>query len=107
MSPDGALFATGGKDNYANVYDLATRKRVQGLKHPGEVNGLAFTPDGKFLATGCTDARIRIFDAKTVDEFSASVGRATSALDLPKRAFEGVMAATERTRSSRSATPAS
>jgi WD40 repeat protein len=47
------------------IFDLATRKKIHNLKHPGPVNGLAFTPDNRFLATGCMDSRIRIFDVKT------------------------------------------
>ncbi len=65
LSADDALLVTGGKDNFANVFDLRTRKRLHVLKHPGEVNGLAFTPDGRHLATGCTDSRIRVYDTRT------------------------------------------
>jgi WD40 repeat protein len=65
LAPNDNLLATGGKDTYANVFDLGTRKRVHSLKHPGEVNGLAFTPDSRHLVTGCSDSRIRVFDMKT------------------------------------------
>lgn len=67
LAPNDNLLATGGKDNFVQVFDLGTRKKLHSLKHPGEVNGLAFTPDSRHLATGCTDSRIRIFDMKTGD----------------------------------------
>jgi WD40 repeat protein len=65
VSPNDSLVASGGKDNYAIVHDLGTHKKLHSLKHPGEVNGLVFTPDSRFLVTGCTDARIRVFDMST------------------------------------------
>jgi WD40 repeat protein len=65
LSPNDALVASGGKDNYANVFDLKTKKKVQSFKHPGEVNGVAFTPDNKYLVTGCSDKQIRAYDVAT------------------------------------------
>jgi WD40 repeat protein len=65
LAPNDNLLATGGQDNYVNVFDLGARKRIHGLKHPASVNGLVFTPDSRHLATGCADSRIRIFDMKT------------------------------------------
>jgi WD40 repeat protein len=68
LSPDNNLLASGGKDTYANVFDLRTRKKLHRLKHPGEVNGLVFTPDSRHLLTGCTDSRIRVFDVSTGEQ---------------------------------------
>jgi WD40 repeat protein len=65
LAPNDTLLASGGKDTYANVFDLGTRKKVHSLKHPGEVNGLVFTPDSRHLVTGCSDSRIRVFDVKS------------------------------------------
>ena len=61
LAPNDALLASGGKDHYANVFDLKTKKKVQSFKHPNEVNGVLFTPNNKYLVTGCglADPRVR------------------------------------------------
>lgn len=94
VSPDGALLATGGKDNYANLFDLTTRKRTHGLKHAGEVNGLAFTPDGKYLATGCTDSRVRVFDARTGDRVAMFAAHARGTVTDLQFTSDGKLLAT-------------
>ncbi|HEY7429070.1 MAG TPA: WD40 repeat domain-containing protein, partial [Gemmataceae bacterium] len=73
MSPDGARFATTGADNIVKLWDRATGKELRQwdlhmpvLTGNGElrafVNTLAFTPDGKHLATGNTDATLYLLD---------------------------------------------
>jgi WD40 repeat protein/serine/threonine protein kinase len=39
----------------AHLWDPVTGNHVRSLRHPGWVTGLAFSPDGKRLLTGCTD----------------------------------------------------
>jgi WD40 repeat protein len=58
MSPTGTRFATAGTDNVVKVWDVASGKELRSwdlsrLSSPGRafVRNLAFTPDGKGLAT--------------------------------------------------------
>src|SRR5581483_7032695 len=67
LSADGKLLATAvNGQNAAQVWDLATGRALsQPLPHPGDEYGLfclGFSPDGKYLLTGCKDGQARLWD---------------------------------------------
>jgi WD40 repeat protein/transcriptional regulator with XRE-family HTH domain len=64
ISPDGRLLA-GGDDHDARVWDLATGTRLLLLPHPTGVNGVAFSADGKYLATAAKDGVARVWLVST------------------------------------------
>src|SRR3989344_3731084 len=37
-------------------------KEILTEKHPNQVDGIGFSPDGKYLATGCWDNNLRIYE---------------------------------------------
>ncbi len=54
FSPDARLLATAGDDGTARLWDVRTGKELRRLLHPADsyrVRRLAFSPDGKVLAT--------------------------------------------------------
>ena len=62
FSPDGTLLAT-GLDNTARLHEVATwRERAGFGGHKPYVNCLAFSPDGKTLATGDWQGTLRLWD---------------------------------------------
>ena len=84
------LFATGGWNGTARIWDLTTKKeKLPPLKHDcGHVYAVAFSPDGKFLATGSdeigkyaqlwdceTGKRIGVFEGHTKEVRSVAFSK--------------------------------
>lgn len=75
FAPKDRTLATGSSDGYVRFYDLSTGKETRKvLAHfydddakiePRPVAALAFSPDGARLATGGSDSRVCLWDAKT------------------------------------------
>jgi WD40 repeat protein len=52
----------------ARVFEAATGKELLSLAHQGIVSAVAFSPDGRWLATGSDDKTARVFDVATGKE---------------------------------------
>ncbi len=62
FSQNGKTLAYGGGDNNAILWDLSSRRRIATVKgHTSQVECLAFSPNGKMLATEGSDS-IRLWD---------------------------------------------
>jgi WD40 repeat protein len=81
ISPDGKTMAVGhgmlsrpGRPHVV-LWDLATGKPRATLKGHGErVNSVAFTPDGRTLASGSSDQTIKLWDVATGNELTTLRG---------------------------------
>jgi WD40 repeat protein/serine/threonine protein kinase len=70
IHPDGRHMAVAGKE-IVEVWDVVGHTKVHELRgHPGWVYGVAFSPDGKWLATGGQGGTIKLWDAVTGAERS-------------------------------------
>ncbi|MFH0992127.1 MAG: WD40 repeat domain-containing protein [bacterium] len=95
-SPDGNIFATGvgtnigvvpfAKNRDIQLWDAMTGEEIRSLKEPGrgerlldykpDAHSLAFSPDGKILAAGCSDKTIKLWDVATGEFLTSFEGHA-------------------------------
>ncbi len=65
-TPDGGLLVSGGDDNLVSVWDAARGERIVVLRgHKAEVKGLAFSPDGRTIASTGRDLALRMWHVPT------------------------------------------
>jgi len=55
------MLASSGNDAFVRLWNPQSGKRLQILPHPCPVFSLAWSPDGRLLASGCFDGRIRVW----------------------------------------------
>lgn len=64
-SPLGDRLSWGAQDGSAYLWNPQDRQLVGTLEHGDTVRGLAFSPDGRILATGAQNGLVSFFDART------------------------------------------
>ena len=64
FNPKGTQLATAGEDG-VRIWDLDSGKEVLTLEGAGSIYGVAFSPNGQYLATGGPNGSARIWDAST------------------------------------------
>jgi HEAT repeat protein len=85
FSPDGARIAAAGggysisgegrEAQAVNVWDARTGQHLLAFGgDPGSVTSIAFSPDGRRIATGCADAMVRVWHATNGQELLALDG---------------------------------
>ncbi len=68
FAPDGKILATGGHDQYVRLWDRATGRELQALRHFGLVRSLVWAPDGKTLYAASDGDGVRVWDVATGKE---------------------------------------
>jgi len=85
IANEGKRFATGGWDGAARIWDRESGQVLQTLKHGGEyVHAVAFSPDGRSLATGSNDAAgfIQVWDVATGQRVKVLKGHEDAVLSI-------------------------
>ena len=81
FSPDGRYLASAGMDypdHTVKVWDATTAQLIHTLRgHSNYIPELAFSDDGKFLASGSVDNTAHVWDAKTGGEISILKGHSS------------------------------
>ena len=81
FSRDGTQLLSGGEDNAARVWDVATGRSLgEPIKHRSWVETVAFTADGRTAASAGQDSVIRIWDVNTTKELTAAASAPVLAL---------------------------
>lgn len=74
ISPDGAFLATAGPSTVMQIWNLSSRQEVNTiLRHANDVSCVAFSLDGRYIAGGCCDFRIWLWDASLLCRSQSSV----------------------------------
>ncbi|MGZ0170570.1 MAG: WD40 repeat domain-containing protein [Planctomycetales bacterium] len=74
ISPDGKTLASGGFEQTARLWSLATGKETAVLSgHQGVVTALAWSADGRFLATGERHGSIHIWDTRSNNQLVTKI----------------------------------
>jgi WD40 repeat protein len=60
FNPDGQKLASGGVDRAINLWTLDGRLLQTFKGHSLEIRGIAFSPDGKLIASASADATIKL-----------------------------------------------
>jgi WD40 repeat protein len=77
FSPDGTLLYSAGGDKGVKTWRFASEAPTKNIAHPNLVDSVAFSPDGKTLATGCHDGKMRLLDVAKgtpIREVNAHIG---------------------------------
>jgi len=84
FSPDGKQVITGSWEGNARIWDVATGKAIHNIKHGMYVHAVAYSPDGRLVATGSNDkdGELRLWKAATGEPVKTLDGHTDAVLSV-------------------------
>ena len=77
----------GSLDKTARIWDLATGQEIRRFAgHTDQINGVAFSPDGKLVLTGSSDNTARLWHVDYHETINYVCGRLTRDFTTDERA---------------------
>ncbi|KAI6129460.1 WD40-repeat-containing domain protein [Pisolithus croceorrhizus] len=84
ISRDGTFLATAGPSTVMQIWNLSTRQEASTiLRHANDVSCVAFSLDGRYIAGGCCDFRIWLWDASLPYRSQSSVNELAQQISTP------------------------
>jgi WD40 repeat protein len=81
VSRNGHLAAFGGSDGRTTLVDLRTRRQEGTMQGGAAIESLAFSPDGKLLASTAADGSVAVWDVPTASLRETFAGHTAAAID--------------------------
>ena len=83
----GRLLASGSDDLTVRIWNASTGSEIHQLTgHGGHIQGVAFSPDGKWLASASKDKTVKLWEVRSGREARTFTGRGDAVFTL---AFSG------------------
>ncbi|KAF9219575.1 WD40 repeat-like protein [Gyrodon lividus] len=83
-SPSGIHLVTSWwTDETAFVLDVSTGEQIAALEHEAGVQGITYSPSGRFIAAACRDKKVYLWAAPDFDQTKSSARSSSSFLDRP------------------------
>jgi len=87
-SPDGSRIITGGYENIARLWDVASGTCIRTFNgHTNDVPHVAYSPDGKTVLTGSLDTTAKLWDVETGECIRTFVPQTNNAKEVRSVAF--------------------
>jgi WD40 repeat protein len=82
LSPDERTLAVGSEDRSLRLLEWPGGRVKKSITAPSPVFSLTWTPDGAFLAAGCRDGAIRLYDGASLNSVAVLNGHASGVWGL-------------------------
>ena len=73
LSPDGEMIVTGSDDGFVRIWNVSTHINLRSANAGTDVNGVAWSADGQYVAAAINDDTINIYYASNLSSVHGSL----------------------------------